>query len=549
LPPNLHFRHHELVKTPAKPKKSTTENEEWKAAYHVAFNRRGTYLACGYGSGTVAVFNTLSRTLSALYQSDDANVSPMNPGEGVTSVTWSRRSRTLLSGAAGETTAYLWDNSHPFGPDETAKGLEVSCDADDDAVSPRNSGKKKENNSRFVLPFHSLEQTANTSFVDVNMDYCFSKERRSLETIEIEMGSSMFKIPREEPRTKPIVKHPCVSFNFPLAVGGSLQVNPHISTGGLAALSNGSLYLFWNPSASFCSSDESSDGPKTVLIPLWNNPKHVLTCAAFGRCGNRVYAATKDGALLGFDVACIWEALVNQHDTLPKVEPHFQITIGGSTAWHLLVSRDGKYIVVNSSDGAIRLFNGQECWSKQVDKPVWIFQDLVSKVKFACCDISGDSEYIVGGANGDENKYELFVWNSTTGTLVDKLCGGSVQLYSIAYHPTRSFLAVATSDGLVDVWGCRINWTAFAPDFQALPMNVEYVEAEDEFDVDANGKYLSDMGNTNGDDNESEIVDVTTIEKVPVFASDSEDEEEVFTFATRVTSNGIRKRSIRDVDE
>jgi hypothetical protein len=80
-------------------------------------------------------------------------------------------------------------------------------------------------------------------------------------------------------------------------------------------------------------------------------------------------------------------------------------------------------------------------------------------------------------------------------------------------------------------------------------MNVEYVEAEDEFDVDANGKYLSDMGNTNGDDNESEIVDVTTIEKVPVFASDSEDEEEVFTFATRVTSNGIRKRSIRDVDE
>jgi hypothetical protein len=46
----------------------------------------------------------------------------------------------------------------------------------------------------------------------------------------------------------------------------------------------------------------------------------------------------------------------------------------------------------------------------------------------------------------------------------------------------------------------RINWMAFAPDFQALPMNVEYVEREHEFDVDEHGKYLADMdtGNQSG---------------------------------------------------
>ena len=28
-----------------------------------------------------------------------------------------------------------------------------------------------------------------------------------------------------------------------------------------------------------------------------------------------------------------------------------------------------------------------------------------------------------------------------------------------------------------------MDWTAFAPDFQALPRNIEYIEKEDEFDM------------------------------------------------------------------
>ena len=114
-----------------------------------------------------------------------------------------------------------------------------------------------------------------------------------------------------------------------------------------------------------------------------------------------------------------------------------------------------------------------------------------------------------------------------------------MQLYSVAWHPTRSFLAVATTDGLVDVWGPRINWTAFAPDFQALPMNVEYVECEDEFDRDKQGRHQAvdkESNSIGGESNSSEdsLVDVTTIEPVPVFASDSEGEEDVFYFETRI---------------
>jgi COMPASS component SWD1 len=155
--------------------------------------------------------------------------------------------------------------------------------------------------------------------------------------------------------------------------------------------------------------------------------------------------------------------------------------------------------------------------------------------------LSGDGEFIVGGANGDDNKYEVYVWNTSTGALMDKLTGAGVSLYAVAWHPARTFLAVATSDGLVDMWGPRVNWTAFAPDFQALPSNVEYVEREDEFDVDTNGRFLADLdAKDQFDDDEASDVDVLTVARVPVFASDSEEESEVFTFPTRVRSGKWR---------
>jgi hypothetical protein len=138
---------------------------EWKAAYHVAFNRRGTYLAVGYGSSAVAVFNTLGRTLSALYPAAPRAPSPgsraktrasaasgtkasrgrtaspppasayvqIEAGDGqvrdeerdnaggVTSLTWSRRSRTLLAGAAGVRRVKLHDTTLPVGPEEACR--------------------------------------------------------------------------------------------------------------------------------------------------------------------------------------------------------------------------------------------------------------------------------------------------------------------------------------------------------------------------------------------------------------------------------------------
>ena len=546
LPPSLHFRHHDV--------RDSTKNaldQEWKAAYHVAFNRRGTYLAVGYGSGAVGVHNVLSRGLCALYRSDDPNVSPTHLGNGITSVTWSRRSRTLLAGAAGDSHVMLFDNTHPYGPEESCLALYTEDGKDPDGEEGSNNRSlKRPPESNDIPPIHTLEQTTNTSFKDPDVRFTFIKERRKLTEIIVDMGHELdhgqIRTDIGSLNVKGLLKYPYISFSFPHPVGGSLQVNPRIPTAGLAALTNGSLMLFYVHPSVWIGGD-GYPTPRATTVPLWDNTSHFITCAAFDPRGQKVYAATKDGALLGFDVSELLNLLMrdgSQPRRLPIVKPHMTVSIpGSSSAWHLLVSRNGKYLVINSADGTLRLYSTQECWEhpEKVEKPKWVFQDVVSKVKFASCDLSGDGEYVVGGANGDDNKYELYIWNTSTGALMDKLTGPSVQLYSVAWHPTRSFLAVATSDGLVDLWGPRINWTAFAPDFQALPQNVEYIEREDEFDIDEQGAHLADNhahGET--DDKENSDVDVLTIKPVPVFASDSEDEREVFDFETKVTGGRIR---------
>lgn len=769
------------------------EEEEWKAVYHVAFNRRGSYVAVGYASGTVAVYDVQSRTLAALYRDSAAtstaatsssssgnNTSPTTGsskkvilGNGVTSVTWSRRSRTLLAGAVGDAHVRLMDTTHPNGPEEccsaqpgtsnttqsastaaapaaaqpppskestqlppenpvTAAAGNPSALLNDDSIrepsvldendpywaymAANASAAATPGSLKFSSPYYtSLASTDNTyDFVTQSRQLLLERVPRSGQSSTASAVEQNTAATSTEPPTavteplgqKRLRRYPTLVFSFPHPVGGSLQIHPRETTAGLAVLSNGSLVVFWAPPWAWeeeisedevtsaaavvatvtskktrkkrrrsdstandeeedededdypddeleqqppdrfgrdrmevdlekkitaamnyrqpsaagndkCSSTSNKTIPKVQLVTIFDN-HHYITCAAFDPQGERIYAASKDGTLLGFEVKHVFDKLKAACTTsgaaaaaakaplvIPPLPISFRIHIpGGSTAWHLIVSRNGRTLVINSADGALRLYSTAECWStpELVEKPNLVFQDIVSKVKFASCDISGDGEYVVGGANGNvDNKYELYIWNTTTGALMDKLTGPPVQLYSVAWHPTRSFLAVAASDGMVDVWGPPINWTAFAPDFQALPANVEYVEREDEFDIvavhrpktkdvidddedrtDERGHYLphtsddvpvtdeddekkdvmdeedyDDYENGNedeegdgkeGDENEDLAVDVVTVEPVPVFASDSEDEEETFTFENKVLNVKLRKYK-KDLDD
>jgi len=305
-----------------------------------------------------------------------------------------------------------------------------------------------------------------------------------------------------------------------------------------------------------------------------SNHQYFITCAAFGKQGDVIWAVTKCGNLLAFCIdssmmrrlrGCndspVAAAFANQ-----MVNPTLCVKVpGGAAAWQIIVSRNGKSLLLNSADCSLRLYDVGELseafktpsgevegkdniQTNDVDTrnadiaPRFVFQDNISKAPWASCDFSGDGEYVCGGSNSypqPGDNYKLFLWNCITGELVDQLTGPVGSLYSLSCHPTRPFIAVGTSDGLVDVWGARLDWVAFAPDFQALQQNELYEEREDEFDAVDDGEGGEEDYGKGGSlhsrlSPENDDVDIVTIDQVPAFDSDSEDESEVFYFDTKV---------------
>jgi len=209
----------------------------------------------------------------------------------------------------------------------------------------------------------------------------------------------------------------------------------------------------------------------------------------------------------------------------------------------IIVSNHGSMIVFQSTtDGMLRLYTFESIWNPIIDlttmttttatssssttkedslsnivvDPIQIFESVTTVIpSWVDCTFSNDDKYFIAGYNHKHNKheggtnYEIYIWNVFTGLCIEKLCGPSeVELFTLSYHPRRPFIAVGTSDGIIDVWGPKMDWRAFAPSFQALESNVMYVEAEDEFDIVMDGdneKEIYPILEAN-----DEIVDVIT---------------------------------------
>ena len=267
------------------------DDEDWKAAYHVQFNRRGAYLAVGYASGLVGVHDVQSRTLNAIYRADDDGMERTSDddnsqeqqqqqstpkgkqqqqeqqlGNGVTSVSWSRRSRTLLAGATGDTLVRLYDTTHPYGPEECA----VNLVADDgkDTADHNNSNNPDDEKPHRSSPSHNASQISpgdhlairRSTFSEARFSYVdYATEPRILssDTITFVSKPGNREIPTESESssttTTTITRFPALHFYLPNPVSGSIEIHPRITTGGLAVLSDGSLVLFWIPEAAWWS--------------------------------------------------------------------------------------------------------------------------------------------------------------------------------------------------------------------------------------------------------------------------------------------------------
>ncbi|XP_014510654.1 protein RBL isoform X4 [Vigna radiata var. radiata] len=265
------------------------------------------------------------------------------------------------------------------------------------------------------------------------------------------------------------------------------------------------------------------------------------TAACFSKNGNLVYVGNSKGEIL----------IINHIDN----EVRAMVPIpGGSVVKNIVFSRNGKYLLTNSNDRIIRIYEnllplkdevralddlnenlndleGVEKLKAVGSKCLTLFrelQDLITKVHWKAPCFSGDGEWVVGGS-ASKGEHKIYIWDRV-GRLVKILEGPKEAIIDLAWHPVRPIVVSVSLNGIVYIWAKDYteNWSAFAPDFKELEENEEYVEREDEFDLIPETGKLKES-----DVNEDDEVDIVTVEKDPGFSdSDMSEEELCFLPAT-----------------
>jgi COMPASS component SWD1 len=114
--------------------------------------------------------------------------------------------------------------------------------------------------------------------------------------------------------------------------------------------------------------------------------------------------------------------------------------------------------------------------------------------------------------------HHIYVWERGQGSLVKILEGTKEELSVVEWHPFRPFVAaVGVDSGRVWLWSILQpqRWSALAPDFVEVEENVEYIEREDEFDIQPLEELHKRRLNA-----EDEEVDVLTVDPVKTSATE-----------------------------
>ncbi|GLJ50859.1 hypothetical protein SUGI_1083410 [Cryptomeria japonica] len=256
--------------------------------------------------------------------------------------------------------------------------------------------------------------------------------------------------------------------------------------------------------------------------------------ATFNKKGDLIYVGNSKGEILIIDTQT------------RRIQALFQVP-GGALIRQIVFSKNGMYLLTNSGDRTIRVFEncllqnkaaqalenlingsgdsamtgimkwaGSQCLTLSKE-----FQDAVDCLPWKVACFSGDSEWIVG-APAIKGEHKIFIW-SRQGKLVKILEGPKDSLTDLSWHPVRPLMvSVSLSGGALFIWAKDYteNWSVFAPDFKELEENEEYVEREDELDMKPDTERV-----TTAHVDEDEEVDIMT-RKNYLDYSDSDDSNE-----------------------
>lgn len=151
-----------------------------------------------------------------------------------------------------------------------------------------------------------------------------------------------------------------------------------------------------------------------------------ITFATFDPTGEYIYAGTKDGWIWVYDAKTRWVTW-RQRVSMTLVK-------------QIAFDKTGRYMVVNSSDRAVRVLAvttppppsasdpAEVADPRLVPKyqatiqPLHRFQDTIGRTPWNNVGFSGDGEYVMGGA-GTKTSHHIYIWDRSTGVLIKVLEG------------------------------------------------------------------------------------------------------------------------------
>ncbi|KAF2401843.1 WD40 repeat-like protein [Trichodelitschia bisporula] len=227
--------------------------------------------------------------------------------------------------------------------------------------------------------------------------------------------------------------------------------------------------------------------------------KQTTTVIIFSASGAHIIAGTNKG----------WVNIIDPN----TCQNLYSVRLTTGVVILIRLTASGKDMVVNSSDRIIRTIPLRNLSSPELDfhnfklEVEHKFQDLVNRLSWNCISFSSTGEYL---AASTWMNHDIYVWERGHGSLVKILEGPKEELSIIDWHPHRpAVAAVGVDTGRVYMWSILTpqRWSALAPDFVEIEENLEYIEREDEFDIqppEELHKRRLDL--------EDEEVDVLTIE-------------------------------------
>lgn len=181
-------------------------------------------------------------------------------------------------------------------------------------------------------------------------------------------------------------------------------------------------------------------------------------------------------------------------------------------------------LIINASDRILRQYDITD-WYKNPDLKTWLFeieqkyQDVVNRIQWNTVKFSPTGEYVCASTQGGSGAaHDIYIWETEMGSLVQILEGAHEELLDVDWgvRSTNGNVCCISSNGIdsgtIYIWGVKATpkWSALAPDFEEIEQNIEYVEMEDEFDLqddDENDDKMdqdNDSGNDNDNDNDND---------------------------------------------